>query len=109
MLRTRSQEKKICGDCPIAKAAHVVGDSVTLIIVRELLTGPKRFGDIGTTLDGVSTRTLTDKLKQLESDEMIVRTEYKEKPPRVEYSLTPKGRGLKGIIDALSRYGEKYL
>ena len=109
MLRTDSQQKKLCKTCPIAKAAHLVGDSIMLIIIRELLSGPKRFGDLSVSLAGVSTRTITQKLKKLEEENVIVRKEFIEKPPHVEYSLTKKGRGLKKIIDALFKYGKDYL
>jgi DNA-binding HxlR family transcriptional regulator len=109
MFRTTSQQKNICKKCPIAKTADLVGDSIVLIIIRELISGPKRFGDMIESLEGVSTRTLTQKLKKLEGQNIISRTEYKEKPPRVEYSLTSKGKGLKKIVSALLQYGEKYL
>ncbi len=109
MFRTASQQKKICKMCPIAKAADLVGDSVVLIIIRELISGPKRFGDMVDSLEGVSTRTLSQKLKKLEAHEIVSRTEYKEKPPRVEYSLTSKGKGLKKIVSAMLTYGEQYL
>lgn len=109
MLRTKSQQKKICTGCPIAKTANLIGDTVVLIIVKELLNGSKRFGDICGSLEGVSTRTITDKLKQLEINKIIDRVEYKEKPPHVKYLLTEKGKGLKTIVNALLKYGEKYL
>lgn len=109
MFRTKSQQKKLCTNCPIAKTADLVGDSIVLIIIRELISGPKRFGDIQQSLKGVSSRTLTEKLKKLEAQDIISRIEYKEKPPRVEYSLTPKGKGLKKIVKALLEYGEVYL
>ena len=109
MFRTKAQQKKICTNCPIAKASDLVGDSVTLIIVRELLTGSKRFGEILDALGGVSTRTLTEKLKKLEASKLVLRLEFKAKPPHVEYSLTVKGKGLKKIVTALSDFGEKYL
>jgi DNA-binding HxlR family transcriptional regulator len=109
MFRTKSQKKNMCTNCPIAKTADLVGDTVVLIILRELIPGSKRFGDIHAALQGASTRTLTDKLKKLEQQEIITRIEYKEKPPRVEYQLTQKGKGLKKIVQALLVYGEKYL
>lgn len=109
MFRTKSQQKKLCTNCPIAKTADLVGDSIVLIIIRELISGPKRFGDIQQSLKGVSSRTLTEKLKKLEAQNILGRIEYKEKPPRVEYSLTSKGRGLKKIVKALFEYGEVYL
>ncbi len=109
MFKTKSQRNKMCKNCPIAKTADLVGDSIVLIIIRELISGPKRFGEIHESLGGVSTRTLTQKLKKLEAVDIVSRAEYKEKPPRVEYSLTTKGQGLKKIISALLQYGEKYL
>ena len=109
MFRTKEQKKKMCTNCPIAKASDLVGDSVVLIIVRELLTGSKRFGELHESLGGVSTRTLTEKLKKLEESKLVLRVEFKQKPPHVEYSLTVKGKGLKKIVNALSEYGEKYL
>ena len=109
MLRTKTQQKKICTGCPIAKAANLVGDTVVLIIIKELIKTPKRFGELCDSLEGVSTRTVTDKLKQLENDKIINRIEYKEKPPHVEYSLTEKGKGLKKIVNALYDYGEKFM
>ena len=108
MFRTESQTKKLC-ICPIGKVAHIIGDSTALIIVRDLFDSPKRFGDLVTSLSGVSTRTLTKKLKILEESGMITRTVISKKPPHVEYSLTKKGQGLKPIEEAMRKYGEKYL
>ncbi|MBC7981944.1 helix-turn-helix transcriptional regulator [Candidatus Parcubacteria bacterium] len=109
MFRTKAQKKKMCTHCPIAKASDLVGDSVTLIIIRELMTGSKRFGEIHEVLGGVSTRTVTEKLKNLEENKLVLRLEFKQKPPHVEYSLTVKGKGLKKVVNALSDYGEKFL
>ena len=109
MFRTKSQQKNLCTNCPIAKTADLVGDSIVLIIVRELMSGSKRFGEIHQSLNGVSSRTLTEKLKKLEVQDIISRIEYKEKPPRVDYALTQKGKGLKKIVKALLEYGEEYL
>lgn len=109
MFRTKSQQKNICTKCPIAKTANLIGDSVILIIIKELLQAPKRFGDLCTILEGVSTRTISDKLKKLEEENIITRKEYPEKPPRVEYELTKKGKGLKKIVHALLVYGEEFL
>lgn len=108
MFRTESQTKKLCV-CPIGKVAHIIGDSTALIIVRDLFDGPKRFGDLVTSLSGISTRTITKKLKILEENEMILRTVISKKPPHVEYSLTKKGKGLKPVEEAMRKYGEKFL
>lgn len=109
MFRTEKQQKKLCASCPFAKTANVIGDSVVLLIVRDLLSGPKRFGDLEAALSGVSTRTLSEKLKTLEEEGLIAREEFVGKPPRVEYSLTKKGAGLEGVSDAMIEYGKKHL
>ena len=109
MLRTAKQKKKICSSCPFAKTANLIGDSVTLLIVRDLFSGPKRFGDLEKALEGVSTRTLCEKLKNLEDAGILTRIEFVGRPPRVEYLLTKKGEGLRGISKAMITFGEKYL
>ena len=110
MLRTEQQEKKICANCPMARTANLVGDTCVLLIVRDLLGGPKRFGELGKSLTGISTRTLTIKLKTLTEKGIIDRHEEKHvKPPKVEYILTSKGKGLTTLAKAMTTYGEKYL
>ena len=98
----------MCSDCPIARTANIIGDTWSLMIIRDLFSGPKRFGELATSLEGVSSRTLTNKLKFLEKHTIITRTEYAEKPPRVEYSLTKKGTELSAIIENLRRFGTTY-
>lgn len=109
MLRTKEQVKGICNECPLAKTANIIGDTFTLLIIRDLLDRPKRFGDLEKSLSGVSSRTITNKLKFLEDNKLIKRKEYNEKPPKVEYSLTPNGRALSKIVDAMRSYGNKFL
>lgn len=109
MLRTQEQQDKLCSACPIAKTADLIGDSFVLLIVRDLLKGPKRFGELEFSLSGISTRTLSKKLKMLEEKGIIEREEFIEKPPRVEYSLSEKGRALNSLIKTMLKYGEKYL
>lgn len=109
MLRTKKQVKDICGACPLAKTANIMGDTFTLLIVRDLLSKPKRFGEIEKSLNGVSSRTITKKLQWLSDKGLIKRHSYSERPPRVEYSLTKNGKALHKIIDSMRNYGEKYL
>ena len=110
MLRTQAQEKLICTTCPMAKTANLLGDTCVLLIVRDLLTGPKRFKDLEDSLIGVSTRTLTIKLKMLLEKGIISRNEVKNsKPPKVEYILTKKGKDLHVISKAMASYGKKHL
>lgn len=94
-------------DCPIATMTALIGDHSTVLIVRDLLTGPKRFKELEKSLE-VSTRTLTIKLVNLEKEGMIVKKRFDEVPPRVEYSLTKKGKDLGIITTAMKKYGEKY-
>jgi DNA-binding HxlR family transcriptional regulator len=96
-------------ECPIARAADLMGDVNVLLIVRDLFSGPKRFGDFEKSLSGVSTRTLTKKLVFLVEEGLVERKEFVGKPPKVEYSLTQKGKGLHSITTAMKKYGEKYL
>jgi DNA-binding HxlR family transcriptional regulator len=107
-LRTAQQKKDLCTGCPVARVADILGDSCSLLIVRDLLNMPKRFSELEGSLKGISTRTLTSKLKQLEHEGMVKRREY-VRPQRVEYSLSKKGEALHSVIDAMRAYGNKYL
>ncbi len=109
MLRTAKQRKEICKDCPVAKTADLLGDSFSILIVRDLLVKPGRFGELEASLSGISSRTLSNKLKMLEEEGLIKRKEYKTHPPKVEYSLTRKGEAFHGVVDAMRAYGKKYL
>ncbi len=109
MLRTKKQQQKICETCPIAKTADLIGDSCVLLIIRDLLSGTKRFGELEFSLQGISTRTLSKKLKMLVEKGIVKREEFNEKPPRVEYRLSEKGRALNTLIKTMLKYGEKYL
>jgi len=108
MFRTKKQRKNMCTDCPVARTANIIGDTWSLMIVRDLCSGTKRFGELSTSLEGVSSRTLTKKLQFLEEHDIIERTQYSEVPPRVEYSLTKKGQELNTIIENLRTFGEKH-
>ncbi len=109
MLRTAQQRKDICADCPVARVADLVGDSCSLLIIRDLMEGAKRYSDLEQSLAGISSRTLSKKLDILEREKMLKRREVRGKPNRVEYSLTPKGRAFQGVVDAMRSYGKKYL
>ena len=108
MFRTADQKIEHA-DCPLARAAHIVGDSWVLLIVRDLLESSRRFGELEKNLTGISTRTLTKKLCELESNGLIIRTDSKTKPPCVTYSLTKQGQGLREVTDTLRAFGKKYL
>ena len=109
MLRTKSQRRKLCPECPVARVADLFGDSCSLLIMRDLLKGMRRFGELEESLGGMSPRTLTKKLRRLESEGFIRRREYRRHPPRVEYALTRKGMAFQEVERAMRAYGKKYL
>lgn len=108
MFRTAAQKKANCTSCPVARVADLVGDSWSLLIIRDLLEGKHRFGDLEHSLKGISTRTLTKKLKALEECGMITREEFAERPPRVEYALTEVGHDFNSVVEAMRAFGQKH-
>lgn len=102
-------ERHRAGECPIARVVELIGDKWTLLIIRDLSQEQKRFGQLLRSLAGISTRTLSYRLDSLEQAGVIYRRAHTETPPRVEYSLTPKGRALLPLIEMLRVYGEKWL
>lgn len=95
-------------ECPIEKTMNVIGGKWTFIIIRELFYGTKRFGELQRSLKGISPRTLSLRLKELEEEEIINRTIYSEIPPHVEYSLTEKGQTLHPIFEAMKDWGNAW-
>ncbi|AZB42039.1 transcriptional regulator [Bacillus sp. FJAT-42376] len=91
--------------CPIERTMGIIGGKWTFIILRELFYGPKRFGEIQKTLDGISPRTLSIRLKELEEKEIVHRKMYSEIPPHVEYSLTEKGQSLRPVFKSMETWG----
>jgi DNA-binding HxlR family transcriptional regulator len=94
--------------CGVAAAAELLGDAWTLLLVRDLAHGPRRFKELEAST-GISPRVLTDRLRALVERGVMTRRMYAEIPPRVEYALTEKGRDALPIIDALRAYGERWL
>lgn len=94
--------------CPVETTLTLIGDKWKVLILRDLLTGTKRFGELKRSLGGVSQKVLTAQLRDMESNGLVTRTVYPEVPPRVEYSLTALGRSLKPILDAMWNWGESY-
>lgn len=94
--------------CPVAKSLEIVGDRWTLLIVRDLLPGPRRFADLLETLPGVSPAVLSGRLKRLEAHGLIARTAYSERPRRASYALTPGGRELERVTGALAIWGARH-
>lgn len=95
-------------ECSIEKALEVLGGKWTFLIIRDLFDGVKRFGELRKSLTGVSPKTLSVRLKELEDKDIIKRTAYATVPPTVEYTLTEKGKSLKPIIKAMKLWGAKW-
>jgi DNA-binding HxlR family transcriptional regulator len=99
------RRRKIDG-CPIAGALQLIGDKWTLLVVRELVTRPKRTTELLEELHPISSRTLLGRLKEMEKDQLILRVNYGGLPRRVEYELTERGQRLLPLLDALAHTGQ---
>jgi DNA-binding HxlR family transcriptional regulator len=99
--------KRECVDetCPVARSVAVLDGKWTMLVLRDLLRGTKRFSELRESLAGISPKTLTDRLRALEEQGMVQRLVYPEIPPRVEYRLTERGRAVEPVIDALAAWG----
>jgi len=93
---------------PDARALDLVGDKWTLLIVRDLAAGPRRFVELQRTLPGISTEQLRSRLNRMVADGMLTRKRYREVPPRVDYELTPRARELMPILAELAEWGYKW-
>ena len=94
--------------CPVETTLTLIGDKWKVLILRDLLPGTKRFGELKKSIGSVSQKVLTAQLRDMEENGLLTRTVYAEVPPRVEYSLTDLGKSLKPILDALSSWGEEF-
>jgi DNA-binding HxlR family transcriptional regulator len=95
--------------CPVAKTLEVVGDRWTLLAVRDLLAGTKRFQDLQASLPGIAPNILSARLKLMEEHGLVTRRFYSDHPPRAEYALTDKGRELGTIVGALAAWGSRHV
>jgi DNA-binding HxlR family transcriptional regulator len=95
--------------CPVLKTADIISGKWTLLVLRDLAEGINRFSALERSLQGISPKTLSERLKSLEKAGVITRKSYPEVPPRVEYSLTARGLDLIPLIDHMRDYGSKWL
>jgi DNA-binding HxlR family transcriptional regulator len=100
---------QVQGTCPVCQTAEIISGKWTLLIIRDLVDGPRRFCELERSLEGISPRTLSLRLRALEGEGIIERRTFAEVPPRVEYCLTAKGRELVPLIDYMRRYGKRWL
>ena len=101
-------EKKELPACPVETTLMLIGDKWKVLILRDLLPGKKRFGELKKSIGSVSQKVLTAQLRDMGSNGLVTRTVYPEVPPRVEYALTELGQSLKPILDAMWNWGEEY-
>jgi DNA-binding HxlR family transcriptional regulator len=95
--------------CSVAACADIIGAKWTAILVHDLSEGPRRFSELERACCGISPRTLSERLRALEEEEIVMRRSYPESPPRVEYELTDKGMALLPIIDAMREFGHTWM
>ena len=100
--------KKDLPACPVATTVGLIGNKWKLLILRDVLTGPRRFGELLKSLEGISQKVLTDNLRAMEADELLKRKVYPEVPPRVEYSLSELGESMRPIFRQLEEWGLDY-
>ena len=94
--------------CPVATIVELIGNKWKLLIIRNLLASTCRFGELKNGIPGISQKVLTDNLRALESDGLVVRTSYPEIPPRVEYSLSELGNTLRPLFKDMENWGNSY-
>lgn len=94
--------------CPVATTVQMIGSKWKLLIMRNLLARPWRFNELKRDLEGISQKVLTDSLRSMETDGIVIRTVFPEVPPRVEYSLSELGESMRPIMNAMEQWGKDY-
>ena len=94
--------------CPVETTLLLIGDKWKVMILRDLMTGTKRFGALRRSIPAISQKMLSQQLRAMEADGLVHREVYAEVPPRVEYSLTETGESLRPVLDAMSVWGRQY-
>ena len=95
--------------CPVARTAKIISGKWTLLIIRDLASGVKRFNELERSLEGISPKTLSERLRHLEEEGIVRRETFAEVPPRVEYSLSERGHDLTNVIECMRCYGNQWL
>lgn len=94
--------------CPVATTVQLIGSKWKILIMRNLLMRPWRFNELKNNLEGVSQKVLTDSLRGMEQDGIVIRIVYPEVPPHVEYSLSELGESMRPILDSMEAWGKSY-
>ena len=95
-------------NCPVKYTASIISNKWKVLILRDLITGTKRYNELNRSVVGISSKVLTQNLKDLEKDGIVKRKVYPVVPPKVEYSLTETGMELKSVLDMMKEFGLKY-
>lgn len=95
-------------DCPVETTLTLIGDKWKVLIIRDLLTGTKRFSELKSSVTGITQKVLTSNLRAMEADGLVIRTIYPVVPPKVEYTLTDTGKSLSPILDSMLAWGTEY-
>lgn len=95
-------------NCPVETTLRLIGDKWKVLILRDLMLGTKRFGELKKSIGHISQKVLTAQLRQMEKDGLVIRKVYAQVPPKVEYTLTETGYSLKPILDAMWAWGTRY-
>ena len=101
-------DKKLLPACPVETTLTLIGDKWKFLILRDLMNGTMRFGELKKSIGSVSQKVLTAQLRDMEKSGLVNRTVYAEVPPKVEYSLTETGKSLEPILNAMKNWGEDY-
>lgn len=106
-MTARSNRRTKKFNCPVEVTLDVIGGKWKSVILWHLSSGQKRFGELKKLIPNITVRMLTNQLRELEQDDVVIRTVFAEVPPRVEYALTSSGKSLRPILDALCAWGNK--
>ena len=108
-MKAKMDNSKKMVSCEVETTLQIIGGRWKVLIIRELLPGVKRFGELQRALQGITQKMLTQQLREMEQHGIVHRQVYPEIPPKVEYSLTPLGESLQPILNAMHEWGAKHL
>ena len=106
MAESRIYDSQV--SCPVARTLDVVGERWTILILRDLSWGRRKFSELSASLQGISSNLLSDRLKKLEQSGMVEQVAYSAHPPRFDYKLTAKGKAFVPVLVAMRKYGEAW-
>lgn len=109
MTSRTMHDRHVATSCAVAACTEILGAKWTALVIHDLSEGARRFTELEAACPGISPRTLSDRLRALEEHGIVERRSYAERPPRVEYELTEKGRALLPVIDEMRRFGHAWL